>query len=157
MVVTSNSVQTQTNISKSQLYQSKKRRHELAITKKKSSQTLKPAVFFIASLSSSFPDLVFSETKVVTTQHWSLLNIGHMCHVIFIIIIDKSNSCNELFGKTINTVYSHDLQIPAIKKTAICYCTGYDFSRQHVTIHCKRASCSIYRTNSIPVVSTAVR
>ena len=77
MVVTSNSVQTQGNISKSQLYQSKKRRHELAITKKKSSQTLKPAVFFIASLSSSFPDLVFSETKVVTTQHWSLLNIGH--------------------------------------------------------------------------------
>ena len=81
MVVTSNSVQTQGNISKSQLYQSKKRRHELAITKKKSNQTLKPAVFFIASLSSSFPDLVFSETKVVTTQHWSLLNIGHMCHV----------------------------------------------------------------------------
>ena len=130
MVVTSNSVQTQTNISKSQLYQSKKRRHELAITKKKSNQTLKPAVFFIASLSSSFPDLVFSETKVVTTQHWS-----HVSRYI-----NESNSCNELFGKTINTVYSHDLQIPAIKKTAICYCTGYDFSRQHVTIHCKRAA-----------------
>ena len=49
-----------------QLYQSKKRRQQLAMTKKKSSHTLKPAEFLIASLNSSLPVLVFSERL----EHW---------------------------------------------------------------------------------------